>query len=66
MAEKKLITVFGATGAQGGGLAHAILNDKQGEFSVRAVTRDTDSEKAKKLKDLGAELIQPIWMTLKA
>ncbi len=32
MAEKKLITVFGATGAQGGGLAHAILNDKGGEF----------------------------------
>ena len=36
---KKLITVFGATGAQGGGLARAILADISGEFSVRAVTR---------------------------
>jgi uncharacterized protein YbjT (DUF2867 family) len=36
---KKIIAVFGATGAQGGGLARAILNDKQSEFSVRAITR---------------------------
>jgi len=37
---KKLITVIGATGAQGGGLARAILADKGGEFSLRAVTRN--------------------------
>jgi uncharacterized protein YbjT (DUF2867 family) len=54
---KKIITIFGATGAQGGGLAHAILSDKNSEFSVRAVTRDTTSEKAKKLAEMGAELI---------
>ena len=47
---KKIITVFGATGAQGGGLAHAILNDPNSEFSVRAVSRDPDSDKAKELK----------------
>ncbi|MEO7960390.1 MAG: NmrA/HSCARG family protein [Ginsengibacter sp.] len=58
MSAKKIITVFGATGAQGGGLAHAILNDKESEFSVRAVTRDLASEKAKKLSELGAELIE--------
>ena len=53
---KKIITVFGATGAQGGGLAHAILNDKQSEFAVRAITRDSSSEKAKELARLGAEI----------
>lgn len=57
MASKKIITVFGATGAQGGGLARAILADKNSEFSVRAVTRDTQSDKAKELAQLGAEVV---------
>ena len=57
MAEKKTIVVFGATGAQGGGLAHAILNDPASEFSVRAVTRDPDSDKAKELAARGAEVV---------
>ena len=51
MAQKKIIVVFGATGAQGGGLAHAILNDHNSEFSVRAVTRDLNSDKAKALSE---------------
>jgi uncharacterized protein YbjT (DUF2867 family) len=55
--EKKVIVVFGATGAQGGGLAQAILNDKNSEFSVRAVTRNVDSEKAKELAAQGAEVV---------
>jgi hypothetical protein len=38
MSQKKIITVFGATGAQGGGLVRAILHDKHSEFAVRAVT----------------------------
>jgi uncharacterized protein YbjT (DUF2867 family) len=53
---KKIIVVFGATGAQGGGLARAILNDPNSEFAVRAVTRDSSSAKAKELASLGAEL----------
>ncbi|CAN5476146.1 NmrA/HSCARG family protein [soil metagenome] len=57
MPDKKIITVFGATGAQGGGLARAILNDKNSEFSVRAVTRDANSDKAKELEKLGAEIV---------
>lgn len=57
MPDKKVIVVFGATGAQGGGLAHAILNDENSEFAVRAVTRDTNSDKAKELVGLGAEVI---------
>ena len=58
MAAKKTIVVFGATGAQGGGLARAILQDKNSEFAVRAITRDPDSEKAKALAQMGAEIMQ--------
>ena len=54
---KKIITVFGATGAQGGGLVRSILNDPNSEFSVRAVSRDPNSDKAKELMHLGAEVV---------
>jgi uncharacterized protein YbjT (DUF2867 family) len=54
---KKLITVFGATGAQGGGLARAILAGPEGGFAVRAVTRKPDSEAAKALSSAGAEVV---------
>jgi len=54
---KKIIVVFGATGAQGGGLARAILNDPNTEFAVRAVTRDSNSDKAKELAKMGAEVV---------
>ncbi|HZF65637.1 MAG TPA: NmrA/HSCARG family protein, partial [Chitinophagaceae bacterium] len=57
MSPKKIIAVFGATGAQGGGVANAILNDPNSEFSVRAITRDVNSEKAKELARQGAELV---------
>jgi len=57
MNNKKIIAVFGATGSQGGGLAQAILKDLDSAFSVRAVTRDVQSEKASKLAKLGAELV---------
>lgn len=57
MPEKKIIAVFGATGAQGGGVARAILQDKDSEFAVRAITRDASSDKAKELAQLGAEVV---------
>jgi uncharacterized protein YbjT (DUF2867 family) len=57
MSDKKIIAVVGATGAQGGGLAHAILNDSSSRFAVRALTRKVDSDKAKALKKLGAEVV---------
>ena len=57
MTQKKIIAVFGATGAQGGGLVKAILNDANSEFAVRAVTRDINSDKAKALAKLGAEVV---------
>ncbi len=57
MSQKKIIAVVGATGAQGGGLARAILNDPEGDFSVRALTRKPDSEKARELAAHGAEIV---------
>jgi uncharacterized protein YbjT (DUF2867 family) len=57
MAEKKIIAVVGATGAQGGGLVRAILSDKGRPFAARAITRDVNSDKAKELAKLGAEVV---------
>ena len=57
MAGKKIITIFGATGAQGGGLVRAIMQDKNSEFTARAVTRDINSDKAKELAQMGAEVV---------
>jgi uncharacterized protein YbjT (DUF2867 family) len=53
-----IIAVVGATGAQGGGLVRAILADKEGEFTPRALTRHVDSDKAKALAKAGAEVVQ--------
>jgi uncharacterized protein YbjT (DUF2867 family) len=53
----KIIAVVGATGAQGGGLARALLDDRSGEFSVRAITRKPESEKAGDLRRAGAEVV---------
>ncbi len=57
MADKKIIAVVGATGAQGGGLVRAILDDPQGGFAARAITRNVNSDRAKQLARLGAEVI---------
>jgi uncharacterized protein YbjT (DUF2867 family) len=57
MSDKKIIAIMGATGAQGGGLARAILNDPNSEFAVRAITRDVNSGKANELKAMGAEVV---------
>jgi uncharacterized protein YbjT (DUF2867 family) len=57
VAEKKIIAVVGATGAQGGGLARAILKGANGGFAARALTRKTDSDKAKALAQAGAEVV---------
>ena len=56
MSDKKVIAVVGSTGAQGGGLARAILAD--GEFAARALTRDPSKEQAQALAAAGAEVVQ--------
>ncbi len=53
----KIITVFGATGAQGGGLSRAILADPQHRFALRAVTRKPDSPAARALARAGADVV---------
>jgi uncharacterized protein YbjT (DUF2867 family) len=58
MSEKKIIAVLGATGAQGGGLVRAILDDPSKEFVARALTRNANSDKAKQLADEGAQVVQ--------
>jgi uncharacterized protein YbjT (DUF2867 family) len=57
MNTKKTIVVVGSTGAQGGGLVRAILNDPDHEFNVRAITTDVSSDKAKELAKMGAEVV---------
>jgi uncharacterized protein YbjT (DUF2867 family) len=58
MDAKKTIAVVGATGAQGGGLARAILNDPEGPFNARALTRNVRSDKAAGIARLGAEVVE--------
>ncbi|XP_068823902.1 nmrA-like family domain-containing protein 1 isoform X5 [Capricornis sumatraensis] len=56
MADKKLVVVFGATGAQGGSVARTLLED--GTFRVRVVTRDPGQRAAKQLRLQGAEVVK--------
>lgn len=58
MATKKTIAIVGATGAQGGGLARAILDDPDSPFRARALTRKPDSEAARDLARKGAEVVE--------
>jgi uncharacterized protein YbjT (DUF2867 family) len=57
MAEKKIIAVVGATGAQGGGLVRAIQRDAKSPFLARAITRNPGSEAARALAKMGAEVV---------
>jgi uncharacterized protein YbjT (DUF2867 family) len=57
MAEKKIIAVVGATGAQGGGLVRAILSDVNSGFTARVLTRNVNSDKTTELAKLGADVV---------
>ncbi len=52
-----VITVLGATGAQGGGLVRALLCPARQRFAVRAVTRKPAAPAAQALAELGAEVV---------
>lgn len=52
----KTIAVTGATGSQGGGVVNVMR--KTPGWSVRAVTRNPNSEAAKKLAAAGVEVVQ--------
>lgn len=54
---KPVIAVVGATGAQGGGLARALLRDPAQRFAVRALTRQPAVRAARALAQAGAEVV---------
>jgi len=53
---KKIVSVIGATGVQGGSVVDALLAD--GNYTVRAITRNTQSEKSKALAARGVDVAQ--------
>ncbi|KAJ4198924.1 hypothetical protein NW757_014862, partial [Fusarium falciforme] len=55
----KILTIFGATGKQGGSVVEAILADKKfsSEFTIRAVTRDINKPAAKELAAKGVDVV---------
>ncbi|KAH7027706.1 NmrA-like family protein [Microdochium trichocladiopsis] len=59
MASKKILTIFGATGAQGGGIISTFLHDAKlkNEWALRGVTRDVSKDSAKKLASQGVEVV---------
>ena len=58
MSTSRIISVVGATGAQGGGLVRAILADPASGFRARAITRKASGDKAAELRKLGAEVVE--------
>lgn len=60
MSSKKLITVFGATGNQGGSILDIYLArpELQEKYSLRGITRDPSSSKSKALTEKGIEMIK--------
>jgi hypothetical protein len=54
-----LLTVFGATGIQGGSVIRAVLADSalSQSFKIRAVTRDASKPSAQALSNQGIEVI---------
>lgn len=59
-ATKKLITVFGATGNQGGSVIQTILNTSSlnSKYSLRGITRDTAKPAAKELASQGVDVVR--------
>ncbi|KAK2728971.1 hscarg protein [Colletotrichum kahawae] len=58
MSQKKIITILGATGKQGGSVVETFLNDPKlnGDWTVRGITRDTSKEASQRLLGLGVEM----------
>lgn len=57
MSSKKILLVFGATGAQGGSVVDAVLRDSQlsSEYTIRGITRDPSKSKGQELARRGVE-----------
>lgn len=53
----KTITVFGATGSQGSSVINSLLKNASGDFALRGITRNADSDKSKALGARGVEMV---------
>lgn len=58
MSSTKLVTVYGATGQQGGSVINSLLENKSGEFAIRAITRNPQSDKSTALASRGVEVVK--------
>jgi len=58
MTSKRIVTVVGATGNQGGSVVDHLLADGTGDYIVRAVTRNCDTEAARDLVARGVQVVQ--------
>lgn len=56
----KLLTVFGATGQQGGSVVEYVINDPElsKQYKVRAITRDLTQPAAQALQQKGVEIVK--------
>ncbi len=59
MASSKILTVFGATGNQGGSVIASVLSNPKlsSEYKLRGITRDPSKPNAKKLTEKGVEMV---------
>ena len=60
MSSKKILTIFGSTGNQGGSIIDAVLARPylQEKWALRGVTRDPNSGKSKALAEKGVEMVK--------
>lgn len=58
MNSPKLVTVYGATGTQGRSVIKSLLQNKSGQFRLRGITRNPESDSAKSLAALGANMVK--------
>ncbi|KAF7333512.1 NmrA domain-containing protein [Mycena venus] len=56
MISPRIVSVFGATGFQGGSIVDALLKD--GTFVPRGISRDPESEASKQLRACGVEVVK--------
>ncbi len=55
---QKLITVFGATGAQGSSILRSLAANTSTPFTLRGITRNPSSDSAQQLSALGVEVVK--------
>ncbi|KAF2015371.1 NAD(P)-binding protein [Aaosphaeria arxii CBS 175.79] len=54
----KLITIFGATGAQGSSVLQSLQSNTNKSFKLRAITRNPSSDSALKISSSGVEVVK--------